>query len=118
LSKIQARAKVKIPFGMLDEYKRYVSEYINRIKEKDSGTLQFDWFISTDKKEAEIIEVYASSEAALEHKEHLEELQEIIFRKFGAPHSLTIYGDPSPELIESVKASEMDVKIFSFLQGL
>jgi hypothetical protein len=31
---------------------------------------------------------------------------------------LTIYGDPSPELIESVKASEMDVKIFSFFQGL
>jgi hypothetical protein len=27
---------------MLDEYKRYVSEYIKRIKEKDSGTLQFD----------------------------------------------------------------------------
>jgi len=23
---------VKIPFGMLDEYKQYVSEYINRIK--------------------------------------------------------------------------------------
>jgi len=33
---------------------------INRIKEKDSGTIQFDWFISSDKKEAEIIEVYAS----------------------------------------------------------
>lgn len=31
-------------------------------------------------------------------------------RKFGAPYSLTIYGDPSPELIESVKASEMDVE--------
>jgi quinol monooxygenase YgiN len=118
LSKIQARAKVKIPFGMLDEYKRYVSEYINKIKEKDSGTLQFDWFISSDKKEAEIIEVYASSEAALKHKEHLEELQEIIFRKFGAPYLLTIYGDPSPELIENVKASEMNVKIFSFLQGV
>ena len=102
---------------MLDEYKRYVSEYINKITEKDSGTLQFDWFISSDKKEAEIIEVQ-SSEAALKHKEHLEELQEIIFRKFGASYSLTIYGDPSPELIESVKASEMDVKIFSFLQGL
>jgi len=23
---------VKIPFGMLDEYEQYVSEYINRIK--------------------------------------------------------------------------------------
>lgn len=71
---------MKIPFGMLDKYKRYVSEYINRIKGKDSGTLQFDWFISSDKKEAEIKEVYASSKAALIQKENLEELQQIIFR--------------------------------------
>jgi len=39
---------------MLEEYKKYVSEYINRIKEKDSGTLQFDWFISRDETEVEI----------------------------------------------------------------
>ena len=45
---------MKIPFGMLEEYKKYVSEYINRIKEKDSGTLQFDWFISRDETEVEI----------------------------------------------------------------
>jgi quinol monooxygenase YgiN len=118
LSKIQARAKVKIPFGMLDEYKRHVSEYIRRIKEKDNGTLQFDWFISSDKKEVEIIEVYESSEAALKHQENLKDLQEIIFKKFGTPYSLTIYGDPSQEIIEYVRASEMNVKIFSFLQGL
>ena len=118
LSKIQVRAKVKIPVGMLDEYKRYVSEYMTRIKQKDTGTLQFDWFISGDKKEAEIIEVYESSEAALSHQENLKDLQEIIFKKFGAPYSLTIYGNPSKELIENVRANEMDVKIFTFLQGL
>ena len=118
MSKIQARAKVKIPFGMLDEYKQYVSEFINRIKEKDNGTLQFDWFISSDKKEVEILEVYESSEAALKHNENLDELQVTIFKKFGAPYSLTIYGDPSPKLMEKVKASELDVKIFHFLQGL
>ena len=81
MSKIQARAKVKIPFGMLDEYKQYVSEFINRIKEKDNGTLQFDWFISSDKKEVEILEVYESSEAALKHNENLDELQVTIFKK-------------------------------------
>ena len=73
-------AKMKIPFGMLGGYKKYVSEYINRIKEKDNGTLQFDWFISSDKTEVEILEVYASSEAALEHQEYLGELQGIIFK--------------------------------------
>ena len=66
--KIQVRAKMKIPFGMLGEYKKYVSEYINRIKEKDSGTLQFDWFIGSDKTEVEILEAYESSESALKHQ--------------------------------------------------
>jgi len=31
---------------------------------------------------------------------------------------LTIYGNPSPKLLENVKASKMNAKIFCFLQGL
>ena len=48
---------------MLEEYKQQVAEYIRQIKEKDTGTLQFDWFISGDKTECEIRETYASSES-------------------------------------------------------
>lgn len=118
MGKIQARAKVKIPAGLLEEYKRHVTEYIKQIKEKDNGTLQFDWYINSDKTEAEILEVYASSEAAIEHQKHLRELQGIIFKKFGNPYSITMYGDLSPELLENVKSSGMDVKIYSLLQGL
>lgn len=118
MSKIQVSAKMKINPGMLEEFKRQVAEYIKQVKEKDSGTLQADWFINGDKTECEIREAYASSEAALAHQDHLRELQEIIFKKFGIPYSVVIYGDPSPELLENVKAGGMDVKIFSFLQGL
>jgi quinol monooxygenase YgiN len=46
MSKIQASAKMKIPSGTLEEYKQQVAEYIRQIKEKDIGTLQFDWFIN------------------------------------------------------------------------
>ena len=118
MSKIQASAKMKIPSGMLEEYKQQVAEYIRQIKEKDTGTLQFDWFINNDKTECEIRETYASSESALAHQEHLRELQEIIFKKFGTPYSVVIYGNPSPELLENAKAGGMDVKTFSLLQGL
>jgi hypothetical protein len=41
-----------------------------------------------------------------------------VFEKFGSAHSVVIYGDPSPELLENAKASGLDIKIFSFLQGL
>ena len=47
----------------------------------------------------------------LAHQDHLRELQEIIFRKFGLPYSVVIYGDPSPELLKNVK-------IYTLLQGL
>ena len=49
MSKIQTSAKIKIPPGMLEEFKRHVAEYIKQVKEKDSGTLQADWFVSCDK---------------------------------------------------------------------
>ena len=103
---------------MLREFKRQVAEYIKQVKEKDIRTLQADWFISSDKTECEIRETYASSESTLAHQDHLRELQEIIFKKFGIPYSVVIYGDPLPELLENAKASRMDVKIFYLLQGL
>ena len=56
---------------MLKEFKRQVAEYIKQVKEKDTGTLQADWFISSDKTECEIRETYASSESALAHQDHL-----------------------------------------------
>ena len=87
MSKIQVSAKTKIPSGMLDEFIRQVAEYTKQVKDKDSGTLQADWFISGDMTECEIRETYASSEAALAHQDHLRELQGIIFKKFGIPHS-------------------------------
>ena len=63
MSKIQASAKIKIPNGKLEEYKQHLTEYIRQIKEKDTGTLQFDCFINDDKTECEIREAYESSEA-------------------------------------------------------
>ena len=35
------------------------------------------------------------------HQDHLHELQGIIFKKFGLPYSVVIYGDPSPEFLEN-----------------
>jgi hypothetical protein len=101
----------------LEEYKLQIAEYLRQIKEKDTGTLQFDCFINDDKTECEIREAYESSEAALAHQDHLRELQRILFKKF-APHSVTIYGNPSPELLENAKAGGFDLEVFSFIQGL
>jgi hypothetical protein len=87
MSKIQVSATIKIPKGMLEEFKQHAAECIKQVKKKDSETLQY-------------------------------EPLGVLFEKFGLPNSLVIYGDPSPELLEYAKASRIDIKIFTYLQGL
>jgi quinol monooxygenase YgiN len=49
MSRIQVSAKMKIIEGMLEEFKQQVAKCISAVKEKDPGTLQYDWFLSSDK---------------------------------------------------------------------
>lgn len=118
MSKIQVSANIKIPKGMLEEFKQHAAECIKQVKKKDSETLQYDWFLSSDKTECEIREIYKSSEAVLKHQSNIREPLGALFKKFGLPNSLVIYGDPSPELLKYAKASGIDIKIFTYLQGL
>ena len=118
MSKIQVSATIKIPKGMLEEFKQHAAECIKQVKKNDSETLQYDWFLSSDKTECEIREIYKSSEAVLKHQSNIREPLGALFEKFGSPNSFVIYGDPSPELLEYAKASGIDIKIFTYLQGL
>ena len=118
MSKIQISAKIKIPKDMLEEFKQHAAECIKQVKEKDSETLQYDWFLSSDNSECEMREIYKSSEAVLRHQSNIREPLGAFFKKFGLPNSWVIYGDPSPELLEYAKASGIDIKIFRYLQGL
>jgi quinol monooxygenase YgiN len=118
MSKIQVSATIKIPKGMLEEFKQHAVECIKQVKKKDRETLQYDWFLSTDKTECEIREIYKSSEAVLKHQSNIREPLGALFEKFGLPNSLVIYGDPSPELLKYAKASGIDIKIFTYLRGL
>ena len=118
MSKIQVSANFKIPEGMLEEFKQHAAECIKQVKKKDSETLQYDWFLSSDKTECEIREAYESSEDALLHQSNLREELRQLFDKFGTLHSLVIYGEPSSALLESAKLGGTDVTIFSYLQGL
>ena len=118
MSKIQVSANIKIPNGMLEEFKQHAAECIKQVEKKDSETLQYDWFLSSDKTECEIREIYKSSEAVLTHQSNIREPLRALFEKFGLPTSLVIYGDPSPELLEYAKTSGIDIEIFTYLQGL
>jgi len=118
MSNLQVSAKMKIREGMLERFKQHANECVQRVKEKDPGTIQFDWFITFDNTECEIRETYENSEAFLAHLSNLGDLLQILYEKFASNHSVAIYGDPSPELLEKIKARGVDTKFFSLLQGL
>jgi quinol monooxygenase YgiN len=110
---------MKIREGKLEGFKRQAAVCISQAREKDPGTLQYDWFLNSNKTECEIREAYESSEALLAHSANLREALRILFEQFATDHSVVIYGDPSPELMQ--KAATMGgvgVDVYSFLQGL
>lgn len=109
---------MKIRDGMLEGFKRQATECIKQVKEKDIGTLQYDWFLSEDNSECEIRETYENSQALLDHVLNLKEPLGILFEKFATDHSVTIYGAPSPELLENAKARGVPLTLFWFLEGL
>jgi hypothetical protein len=109
---------MKVRDGLLEGFKRQAAECIKQVKEKDTGTLQYDWFLSEDNSECEIRETYENSQALLDHVSNLKESLGILFKKFATNHSVTIYGTPSPELLENAKAREVPLTLFRFLEGL
>lgn len=84
---------MKIRKGKLEGFKQQAAVCISQVKEKDPGTLQYDWFLNSDKTECEIREA--------------------------TDHSAVIYGDPSPELMQNAtKMKGVGVKTYSSLRGL
>ena len=74
--KLQLSARMKIREGKLEGFKRQAAVCISHVKEKDPGTLQYDWFLNSDNTEWEIRETYESSEALLAHRNNLVNLSE------------------------------------------
>ncbi len=120
MNKLHVSARMKIREGKLEGFKKQAAECIRQTKEKDTGTIQYDWFISNNQTECEIREVYESSEALVEHKQNLREALGSLFEKFAYDHTVTLYGDPSPQLLEGARTMmpDVEIKVYSFLQGL
>jgi len=108
--------------GKLEGFKRHAAELIRQAKEKDTKTLRYDWFISSDGTEFEVLEAYVNSEGLIEHSMHVGEARNVLFSEFADDHRMRMYGDPSPQLVEHVNAVPPEhlqgVKWYSFLQGL
>jgi hypothetical protein len=106
--------------GQLEGFKKQAAEIIRLTKEKDTQTLRYDWFLTDDGAECEVRELYASPQGLIEHKAHIGAALHELFEQYADNHYMTIYGEPTPQLIDLVKALHMENQIrwFSFVKGL
>ncbi len=119
MSKLEVSARMTIRKGKLEEFKRQAAECIRQTKEKDTKTLRYDWFLSSDKTECEIREVYESSDGLFEHRMHIGEALDKLFSEFADDHAVSVYGEASPQLVEMAKRMPQgSVKWYSFFKGL
>lgn len=118
MSAFEVRARLKVHDGQLEAFKRHAAEMMRQTREKDTGTLAYDWFLSNDGTECEVHEAYVDPDALVEHAFHVREAREALFATSAYDHKMAFYGDPSPRLLELVDKVGVDVTSFTLLQAL
>ena len=120
MATFELSAHMTVRPGQLEGFKKQAAEIIRLTKENDTQTLRYDWFLTKDGTECEVRELYASPQGLIEHKAHIGAALHKLFEQYADNHFMTIYGEPSPELIDLVKALHMEkqIKWFSFVKGL
>jgi quinol monooxygenase YgiN len=119
MSTLEVSARMTIRKGKLEGFMQQAAECIRQTKDKDTQTLRYDWFISRDKSECEIRELDTSSDGLIEHRMHVGEALNRLFTDFADDHMVTLYGDPSPQLMDMAKRMPAgSVTSYSFFKGL
>ena len=114
MKQIQLTARLRIHPGKLHAFKVAAAACLRCVREKDTGTTQYDWFFSADEAECVVRETYADSEAVLGHTENVgEALGELLST---CDISLELYGEPSSALLKAVEG--LPCQLYSHFQGL
>lgn len=115
---LELSAHMTVRAGCLEGFKKQAAECIRITQEKDTRTLRYDWFLSSDGTECEVREAYTGSDGLIEHNTHILEARTKLFRDYADNHFMTVYGDPSQPLLDLLNIHKVGFKWFSFVQGL
>jgi len=98
-------ARFKIHDGKLEEFKRLSAQCMEIVRTRDTGTLQYNIYISDDQSECIVVERYTDSEALSEHLAHL---GGDLMQAISATGSISgeLLGEPSAELRAKLAGSE------------
>lgn len=120
MATLELSAHMTIRPGQLEGFKKQAAEIIRLTREKDTETIRYDWFLTRDNTECEVREIYASPQGLIDHRAHVGSAINRLFEQYADNHFMTIYGEPTPQLVDLMKAHHMEqhVKWFSFVKGL
>jgi quinol monooxygenase YgiN len=118
MSYLELSAHLTVRPGCLEGFKQQAAELIRITKAKDTRTLRYDWFLSSDGTECEVRESYTSPEGLIEHNTHILEARNTLFRDYADNHFMTFYGAPSQQLLDLLKKHAVAFKSYSFFKGL
>jgi quinol monooxygenase YgiN len=120
MATFEVSAHMTVRPGRLEGFKRQAAECIRITREKDTHTLRYDWFLSSDGKECEVREAYTGPDGLIEHNRNIIEARTKLFEEYADNHFMTVYGESTPQLRDLVKAHHMEhqFKWFSFVEGL
>jgi quinol monooxygenase YgiN len=107
LSEIQGVARFKFHEGKVEEFKRLCAELMDLVRAKDSGTLEFEIYLSDDESECVVYERYRDSEAVIDHGAHVGDIMQAIFATGSS--SSALLGEPSAELTAMMAGSPVPV---------
>ena len=115
MEQIQLTAKLAISDGKIEEFKNLASQCVAAVtkNEKGKGSLQYNWFFSSDEKECHVMETYVNSDAFLAHMGNVGELLGQLLQI--STLSGEIYGNLSEEVQGAI--SGLDIESYSFFIG-
>ena len=118
MATFEVSAHMTVRPGQLEGFKKQAAELIRLTREKDTQTLRYDWFLSSDGTECEVREAYTSPDGLIEHNMHVMEARARLFMEYADNHFMTVYGEPSQQLLDLLKRHAAGFKWFRFVQGL
>ena len=114
MDELQLTARFAIHEGKLDEFESLARSCMDSVREKDSGTIQYDWFFSADRAGCVVRERYRDSAAVLEHAVNFGDLLGRIVAI--SDLDIEIYGSPTDELLEAFAG--LAPRVYSAFQSI
>jgi quinol monooxygenase YgiN len=107
VSELQGIARFEFGDGQLEEFKRLAAQGIEIVRNKDTGTVQFEISFNDDQSECIIFERYRDSDALIEHSQNFGDLGAALVRTGWVAGELV--GEPSAELKAMMASSGIRV---------